>query len=39
MGTMSVQSSTLWLTLEIANGIFTFLTEKTGAKKLQWQQH
>ena len=28
MGTMSVRSQTLWLTLEIANGVFTFLTER-----------
>ena len=33
MGTMSVRSRTLWLTLEIGNGIFTFLTERDWSQK------
>ena len=34
MGTMSVRSRTLWLTLEIANGDIYFFDRKTGAEKV-----
>ena len=40
MGTMSVRSKTLWLTLEIANGdIYFFDRKRLVPKKLLWQQH
>ena len=39
MGTMSVRSRTLWLTLEIANGdIYFFDRKRLEPKKLLWQQ-
>ena len=40
MGTMSVPSRTLCLTLEVANGGFVFLDRKRlEPKELLWQQH
>ena len=40
MGTMSVRSKTLWLTLEIGNGdIYFFDRKRLELKKLLWQQH
>ena len=40
MGTMSVRSKTLWLTLEIGNGdIYFFDRKRLEPKKLLWQQH
>ena len=40
MGTMSVRSNTLWLTLEIANrDIYFFDRKRLELKKLLWQQH
>ena len=39
IGTMSVRSKTLWLTLEIANGdIYFFDRKRLEPKKLLWQQ-
>ena len=40
MGTMSVRSRTLWLTLEIANGdIYFFDRKRLEPKTLLWQHH
>ena len=40
MGTMSVRSKTLWLTLEIANGdIYFFDRKRLEPIELLWQQH
>ena len=40
MGTMSVRSKTLWLTLEIGNGdIYFFDRNRLEPKLLSWQQH